>query len=130
MKKSITILALAVLLTLNLSANSINNDHKGIEENFLLENTKIDIIVDDADVLAFFTDVQFNESRDRIKFKSIVTIESIKVVNADNDVEYALPIGGNTLNLSIKDFTMGNYSLEIVFEGDEKVYQTGFNKKY
>lgn len=128
MKKSITFFA--VLFTLTLSANSIDGVNKGIEDSYLLENAKVDIVVEDAAVLAFFTDVQFNEVRDRIKFKSLASIASIKVINANDEVEYALPIGGTTLNLSIKEFAMGEYTIEIIFEGDKNVYETGFYKKY
>lgn len=120
----------AVILTLNLSANTNNGDYKGIEGSYLLENAKVDVFVKNADVLDFFSEVKFDESKDRVKFKSFTTIESIQVVDKDGEVELSVPIDGTSLNLSIKEFVEGSYTLNIKFSGDENVYKTGFQKKY
>lgn len=127
MKQLFTIFAVLFMLQLNATTDY---KIKGNENAYLLENVKLDIIVEDDALLSFFTEVNFSEEKDRIKFTSLVTISSIKVLNADNELEYVLPIDGTTLNLSVKDFTKGNYNLEMTFEGDSNVYKTSFNKKY
>ncbi len=85
----------------------------------------VDFKVYDVENLKLFASIEYLEETQNIVLKTVDNIDFIKVVNAEDEIEFVMPVASNSLHLFMQDFEVGEYDVYLTideFEIQTKMY--------
>ena len=125
MRNLLMIITLATLsITTSLSANNITNPFA--DKNTVIKNNDVELSIVEAVTSENFINV--NYSNNYISLETKNEIAFLQVVNQEGEIEYQLPIGSNSLNLSSEDFAKGVYTVNLLFDNGNEFVSTTLEK--
>lgn len=134
MKKIIsktTMIAVGLLMSFNLliaGNNPINLEPKS-SFNSYFENAAVDFLVGSSTMSESLALVSFNENSEYFSMKTMNNVTFIQILNSEGELEFQLPVKNSLVHLSLKDFSQGDYYINILFEGESEYLTTMLTKK-
>lgn len=109
------------------SAFSNNNVPSPLEEELSHIDANVSFSMKSNSALILGT--KYNEDTQDITIATKSTINLLQVLNEEGEIEYQIPIGSDVLNLFLPDFETGNYTINLLLEGETKFVSTDLSKK-
>ena len=120
------IIILSFVFGICTSAYSYNNIPNPSKAELVYTDASVSFSINTKSSLILET--RYNQDTKFISIETENKINLLQVINKDGELEYQLPIGSNILNLSLLDFEVGNYEINLLIEGQDNFISTELNK--
>jgi len=99
------------------------------EKLVMFDNNALLFSVADDSKNDFLAIASYNQSNEYFSLKTFRDVKYIQVLNSEGELEYQIPVKSNLLHISLENFQDGDYSVNIMFEGEEDYLSTDLTKK-
>lgn len=98
-------------------------------EKTILSNENVTLTVVDSEFASLLKEVEFDYKTNKLVLQTEKEIAFMQVQNSNGDLEYQLPILSKKLYINFDDFSKGNYSVNLLFSGDNNLVTLSLDKK-
>lgn len=96
--------------------------------NLLIEENTFTLNMAEEDNL-HFNSVYYCTIVEKVCFKAKAQIDMVQVIDSNDEIVMFLPIGAEVMHLSMDELSSGDYTINIILEGADKVVKTNVSKK-
>ncbi len=125
MKNLITTLVLALAI---LSSSISYANVEPIAPTLLIEENTFTLNMAEEDN-NHFNSVYYCTIVEKVCFKAKAQIDMVQVMDSNDDIVMFLPIGSDVMHLSMDELSSGDYTINIMLEGADKIVKTNVSKK-
>lgn len=110
---------------------SSTNMFAGVDPSSIIPKNAFTTFYSDVDV-AFHLETEMLEGvfisvtnkANKFNLKTLEDIQFIQLMNSDGGLEFQMPIGSDSVHLSLDNFKSGDYYFNILFNGSEEMTST------
>lgn len=95
----------------------------------LIDNININLSLEDNADHLLFTEISYCETKKRICYKSIYTIEFVQILDHSGQIVYQLPVEIAQLHLALSSFEPGEYTVNLKLDGKNDLVSSIFKRK-
>lgn len=88
----------------------------------LISSEEVEVV--SIETLEFFSNAAFDASTDNLVFDTTKEISVVQIYNADDNMEFQLPVMSTNVQINKNLFDKGNYKLGFILEGEKEVHFT------
>lgn len=128
--KNLKIILSVVLFTFIITnASASNLSTVPLSELSIIDNESISLVLENNADEVLFTEITYCETKKRLCFKSIMTIEFVQILDNKGQIVYQLPVEIAKLHLALSTFDEGDYTVNLKLEGKEELVSSAITRK-
>lgn len=129
MKSTIKSCTLAIIFSFTACFAFANNGiETEIEKISIIDNVEIKFTVA-IDKRMYFESIDYTEDGSYLSFKTLKVVELIQILNSSGELEFQLPVNNKKIHVSLDDFQLGDYTINMKFKGEDTFVSSDMTKK-
>lgn len=124
--KSLGFILIISLFSLNLAASS--GIETEIEKISIITNSQVDFSLE-IDKKTYFESIKFAIEGSYLSFRTLKNVELVQILNSDGQLELQIPMNNKKIHISLDDFEIGDYSINMKFHGEDTFVSSYMTKK-